>query len=461
MKKNAQKILLIYPRANYFKDDIKRCVQPLGLAYLAAVLLKEGYDVKILDCLVEGYENVFGDGEFLQAGLSDDDIKDEIHDFNPDVVGVSCVLSTQCENAIGTLALAKAVNKNIVTLIGGSHPAYSIPQTLNHGEVDFVFLGESERSIVALLSKLRDGKDLTEVGGVAFRDSKGNIAINRSIEYIKDLDTLPFPARNLLNMERYFEINMHHSPYAIGHRVANILTSRGCPARCIFCTSTNFWGNRYRARSAENVILEIRSLKDEFGVDELQFTDDNITLNKKRLTEILDGIKDLRLAWCTPNGTAVWSLDEELIEKMRESGCYQLTFAIESGNQEVLDKIIKKPLRLKKVKPLVRRAQELGIHVHAFFICGFPGETLSQMHDTYNFAVDVDFDSASFFVATPLVGSEMLDICVQNDYLRGEFKPQELLYKIGHINTPDFTAGKVSELVGQFIREYKRRDKRK
>lgn len=460
MKKNARKILLIYPRANYFKDDIKRCVQPLGLAYLAAVLLERGYDVKILDCLVEGYENIFENGEFIQVGLSDDDIKAEIYDFNPDIVGVSCVLSTQHKNATGILALAKAINEDIITLIGGSHPTYSIPQTLKHKEVDFVFLGESERSIITLLSKLKNGEDLAGVGGVAFRDGKGNIAINRNIEYIKDLDTLPFPARNLLNMERYFEINMHHSPYAIGHRVTNILTSRGCPARCIFCTSTNFWGNCYRARSAENVILEIRSLKDEFGVDELQFTDDNITLNKKRLIKILDGIKDLRLAWCTPNGTAVWSLDEELIEKMKESGCYQLTFAVESGNQEVLDKIIKKPLRLKKVKPLVRKAQELGILVHAFFICGLPGETISQMRDTYSFAVDVGFDSASFFVATPLVGSEMLDICVRNDYLKDKFKPEEMLYKIGHIDTPDFTAEQVSELARQFNREYNKRDKR-
>jgi len=461
MKKNVRKILLIYPRANYFKDDIKRCVQPLGLAYLAAVLLEEGYDVKILDCLAEGYENTFENGEFIQAGLSDDDIKAEIYDFNPDIVGVSCVLSTQHKNAIGVLALAKAVNKDIITLIGGSHPAYDIPQTLNHKEVDFVFLGESERAIIALSSKLKSGGNLTEVSGVAFRNSEGDIAINRNIDYVKDLDTLPFPARNLLNMERYFAINVHHSPYSLGHRVTNILTSRGCPARCIFCTSTNFWGNRYRARSAENVILEIKSLKDEFGIDELQFSDDNITLNKKRLIKILDGIKDLRLVWCTPNGTAVWALDEELIEKIRESGCYQLTFAIESGNQEVLDTIIKKPLKLKRVKPLVRKAQELGIRVHAFFICGLPGETLSQMHDTYSFAVDIGFDSASFFVATPLVGSEMLDICVRNDYLRNEFKPQELLYKIGHIDTPDFTAEQVSELARQFNQEYNKRDKRK
>jgi len=138
MKKNVRKILLVYPKANYFKDDVKRCVQPLGLAYLAAVLLEEGYDVKILDCLVEGYENIFENGEFIQAGLSDNDIKTRIYDFNPDIVGVSCVLSTQYKNAIGALALAKAINEDIITLIGGSHPTYSIQQTLGHKEVDFV-----------------------------------------------------------------------------------------------------------------------------------------------------------------------------------------------------------------------------------------------------------------------------------------------------------------------------------
>lgn len=455
----AKRILLVYPRTTFHKDDIRRCVPPLGIAYIAAVLLREGYEVRIVDALAEGYGTVIEEGEFVRCGLSDEEMKARIRNFCPDVVGVSCLLSTQYKNALSVLLLAKDVNGRIITLMGGSHPAFSVEEVLGHKEVDFVFLGEGENSILHLLLNINNGGNLADVRGIAFRDG-GGLVINRNTEYIKDLSALPFPARELLDMERYFSINMQQSPYSVGKKVINIITSRGCPARCVFCTSTNFWGNCYRARSPEDVVAEIKMLQNKYGVDELQFSDDNVTLNKKRLMKILDGIKDLGLRWCTPQGTAVWALDEELLVKMKESGCYQLTFAIESGSQEVLDKIIKKPLKLKKVKPLVKKAQELGIRVHAFFICGLPGETLGQMQETYDFAEEIGFDSASFFVATPLIGSEMLDICMKNGYIRGEFKPHELVYKVGHIDTPGFSLEEVTELVKQFNKEYNKRDRR-
>ncbi|MBU0628870.1 MAG: B12-binding domain-containing radical SAM protein [Nanoarchaeota archaeon] len=459
MANKIRKILLVSPRYTLFKDDVRRCVAPIGLAYLAAFLEKDGYEVKILDAAAEGYDNVKIHGEFLTYGLDDEEIRKKIIEFNPDVVGVSCIFSTQYENVKKVLKLVDDIDPNITTMVGGSHPTYAVDEVLDLGNVDYIVMGEAELSTLQLLNTLNTGGDVSEIGGLAYRKDGKNISNNR-LQYIQNVDDLPSPARHLLNMELYFKINLPQNPYTCGKRVAQVITSRGCPARCVFCTTTNFWGNRYRGRSAEGVVKEIRELKEKYNIDEIQFTDDNLTLEKKRAMDILDGIKNLGLMWCLPQGIAVWALDEELLEKMKESGCYQLTFAIESGNQHVLTDIIKKPLNLEKVKPLVKKAHELGINLHAFCICGLPGETVEQMYETYNFVLDCGFESASFFLATPLIGSELLKICREKGYLSEDMTCNKQLFKIGNITTPEFKAEEIQSLVEQFNRDYNRNDKR-
>ena len=452
------KVLLATPPYTLFKNDVRRAITPLGLISIAAVLEQNGYEVAILDISTEGYYNLKEDGDFVTYGLSEEQIKKRISEFAPDVFGVSCIFSTQLENAKKTLKLAKELNPNIITLTGGSHPTYAVEDMLNASFIDYVIIGEGELPTLQLLESLNNNRDTSIINGVAYK-KEGKIIVN-SPQFVENLDELPMPALHLLNMEKYFEINIPQNPYPKGKRVAQILTSRGCSAKCIFCTTTNFWGNRYRGRSAQKVVQEIKYLKERYNIDEIQFTDDNFTLNKKRAMEILEGIKDLNLHWCTPQGIAVWALDEEVIEKMRETGCYQLTFAIESGNQEVLKNIIQKPLDLRKVKPLVDKAKSLGIKIHAFCICGLPGETIKQMYETYNFAKDCDFDSASFFLATPLVGSKLLKVCQEKGYLREGMTCNDQLYKIGNINTPDFKSEEVQILVEQFNRDYNKKDKR-
>jgi len=456
--RRLNKILLATPPYTLFKNDVRRAITPLGLISIAAVLEQNGYELGILDISTEGYYNLKEEGDFVTYGLSEEEIKKRIVEFKPDVFGVSCIFSTQLENAKRTLELAKEVNPKVITLIGGSHPTYALEDMLNCDFLDYIILGEGELPTLQLLESLNNNLDTSNINGIAYK-KEGKVIVNSS-QFIENLDDLPMPAHHLINMEKYFEINTPQNPYSKGKRVAQIITSRGCSAKCIFCTTTNFWGNRYRGRSAENVIEEIRHLKQKYNIDEIQFTDDNFTLNKERAMSILDGIKDLNLHWCTPQGIAVWALDEETIGKMKETGCYQLTFAIESGNQEVLNKIIQKPLNLKRVKPLVDKAKSLGIRTHAFCICGLPGETIEQMHETYNFTKDCDFDSASFFLATPLVGSRLLNICQRNGYLREGMTCNDQLYKIGNINTPDFKSEEVQALVEQFNRDYNKKDTR-
>lgn len=459
MIKEINRVLLMTPRYTLFKNDVRRCVTPIGLAYLAAFLEKRGYEVKILDIANEGYENVIVNENFITYGLDDEEIKRRIREFQPDIVGVSCIFSTQAENAEHALKVVKEVNPEILTMIGGSHPTYDLLNVLDKNYIDFVIIGEGELPTSQLLDALNKGDNLSNIGGLAYK-SEGKKSINSQRQYIENLDDLPFPAFHLLNMEMYFRINIPQNPYPLGKRVAQIVTSRGCSARCVFCTTTNFWGNRYRGRSAQNVIEEVRKLKKEYNIDEIQFTDDNFTLNKTRAMAILDGIKEFSLKWCAPQGMAAWALDNELLEKMKESGCYQLTFAVESGNQRVLNEIVKKPLNLEKVKPLVKKAQELGIKVHSFAICGLPGETIENMQETYNFVKDCGFDSASFFVATPLVGSELLEICKRRSCLRKGMTHNDQLFKIGNISTEEFSAEQVQEICTKFNKEYNIGDRR-
>jgi len=459
LEKKVDRVMLMTPKYTLFEKDVRRCVTPLGLAYLGGHLEKRGYKVKILDVANEGYHNIKRDGKFITYGLDDKKVKEKIREFKPDIVGVSCIFSTQSKNAKHILKLVKETDESIITLTGGSHPTYALEDMLDLDYLDFIVMGEGELPTSQLLNALNNRKDISKIKGLAGKIGDKKF-VNLEKQYVKDLNELDFPARHLLNMEQYFKINLPQNPYPKGKRVTQLTTSRGCSAKCIFCTTTNFWGNRYRPRSPQNVIDEVREMKKKYNIDEIQITDDNFTLRKKRAIEILDGIKDFDLKWCAPQGVAAWALDEEMLEKMKESGCYQLTFGVESGNQEVLNKIVKKPLRLEKVKLLVKKAHELGIDVHSFAVCGLPGETIEQMHETYNFVKDCGFNTASFFVATPLAGSELLNICEEKAYLRNKIEWDKQLFKLGHIDTPEFQAEEVEELVEHFNREYNKKDNR-
>ena len=202
-------------------------------------------------------------------------------------------------------------------------------------------------------------------------------------------------------------------------------------------------------RSAGSVLDEIEFLVKKCGVKEIQFIDDNLTCNRQRAIEIFEGIinRGLNIQWNTPNGIAVWTIDEELLELMKKSGCYELTVAFESGDQDVVSKIIKKPINLKRAAQLVGKMKELNIQVHSFFISGFPGETIEQMKRTFEFANEMDLDSAWFFMANPTPGSELHDICVENGYLDKDFSYENIEYNFAHIKTKDFTPEQVEKLV--------------
>ncbi|MET8327060.1 radical SAM protein [Streptomyces sp. NPDC005181] len=483
-ERRYQKVLLLNPSATLYRHDLPRCTYPLGIGYIAAVLEKYDYEVKILDVFAEGYHNsqpIEGDSQFLRYGLADDDVVKVMRAFAPDVVGVSSIFSNQADNVHNLLRLADLVVPEAPTAIGGAHARYFPKACLEDPNLDAVFLGEGEMTFLLWLEFLNGTVREDEVHGVALRDHDGKIRIKPELPLISsmrpegpetgksspmlsmagELDHIPFPAWHHFNMEKYFEIKAYQSPYTVGSRVGQLYTSRGCTAHCTFCTTTHFWGQKLRRRSVDNVVNEVLRLRDEYGIDEFHIQDDNITNDMDHARELFRAFRDAGLPWATPQGTALWRMDEELLDLMAESGAYQVTFAIESGVQRVLKDLIKKPLNLKRTSHLIKYARGLGMHVHGFFIVGMPpmfgnnGETIDEMQASYEYAEEAGFSSASFFAASPIVGSELLTECIRQGFVDPQESLYRMTYKQGIINVPGLWGGEeIAELAAKFNRDF-------
>ncbi len=445
-----KKILLIHPPCSISKSYTKEIQPPLGLGYIAAVLEKK-FMVKVLDAAVEGWHTEVPEGkDRIRYGLSFDEIKEAIFSYGPDVVGISCLFSMQAHNAHKVAQLAKQVNKNIITIMGGAHPTVLVGKVLEDENIDYVVLGEGEYSTLKLLNFINEGKDINLIDGIGFRKDNKKI-INKKTTFIENLDDLPFPARHLLNMEKYFQINMPHGVTTRRSPNTSMITSRGCPAECIFCAIHPIWGKKFRARSAENVIKEIKHLKEKYGVREIQFEDDNLTFDKKRALEIFDMMisENLEMLWTTPNGVALWAMDDAVLLKMKQSGCYRLCLALESGDKDVLHKIINKPLDLKKAKHLIALAYKYGFETDAFFVIGFPGETKEQIRRTFKFARSLKVSNVNYYIATPYSGTRLYDVCVKDNCLVEDFQSDTLGVKKGVISTPEFTPAELEKMVSK------------
>ena len=418
---------------------------PLGIAYLAASLEKTGkYELKIVDALIEGYNmrngSVTGGGKTIRYGLTDKEIAKTIKDFSPDVVGVSCIFSAMEEDTGNICRIAKEVNSRIITVVGGAHAGAVADAFLQeYGAIDFIVIGEGEASFISLLEALKSGHDFSGLDGIAFRD-KGAVHVLPKTKYIEDLDSLPFPARGLFAMKRYLMLGSPHSAFK-NKPFTQMITSRGCPYNCAFCAIGKHWGKKRRMRSARNILDEIENLIKRHNIKEIHFEDDNLTADKKRAIELFDGMVKRRfeISWNAPAGLAVNDLGEELLVKMKASGCYSVSLGIESGNQEVLTKLMKKPVNLKTVPKLVREIRNSGMDVRGFFIIGYPGETKDTIKETIEFAKRLELDWTYFFIASPLPGTRMYKTCIEKGYIKeGDFDPIRSFHK-SIIRTPEFT----------------------
>ena len=384
------RILLVNPPQTFYKGSLICCEQmPLGILYIAGVLKKEGFEVEILDALRDS--NGFSYcGEKMYYGLSQNDIMRRIRIYKPDIVGISNPYSSQIENAIMVADITKHIDPKIVTIIGGAHPtvaAFDLMQ--NQASIDICVRGEGEYAMRGLIKK---EMELQDIPGLVYRN-KGIISYSRGPEPIEVLDSLPFPAYEMIDMEKYLSrsylINLikndrlrYSSPFSV--RAFEMITSRGCPYNCIFCSVQSVMGKRLRAHSPGYVLEHISYVINKFRVNHIGFNDDNISFDRDRFDAILSGIIDrkLRFTWDCPNGIRADTLDKPLLEKMKEAGCKHIFIAAESGNQDVINKIIKKNLDLLHVEEVLRLCKKIGIKADVYFVLGLPGETLDDMRQT-------------------------------------------------------------------------------
>ena len=448
LKETIKRVLLITPPAFTFKNmpDIN-ATPPLGLGYLAAMLETRGIEVKIFDSLIEGLSNEERiSDEIIRIGASFGQIEDVIRIFSPDIVGVSNLFSRQAKNAEKLYEIAKKVDPRITVIAGGAHPTVVPEIVMKDKNVDYVILGEGEQTLIALVEHLEGKRRIEECDGIAFRDGD-TVKIIPKTYFIRDLDAIPFPARHLLNMDKYAGLSDSHGTRK--HKIFSpIVTSRGCPAGCTFCTAHQVWGREYRKRSPENVIEEMRELKTRYGVKELMIEDDNVTLDVNRAEKLFDLMisEKLGFEWDTPNGVAAFALNERLIEKMKKAGCYRINIAVESGNKDVLKNIIKKPLDLDKVRSIVKFARKIDLHISIYLIIGMPGETLEQMRESYRFVKNLGIYDAFVSIATPYPGSALYDLCVKKGYIQQENLFDKLYITSCSISTEEWTGEDVRKV---------------
>ncbi len=446
--KPIRRILFIFPPARLPREGVKQAMPPMGAASLAAVM-RPRCEVGILDAVAEGFSHERPSTHgFVVYGLPMDEIAKRIRAFAPDLVGITCLFSSTFPVVAELCRLSKQVAPGALTMVGGTHPTFLPEQCMSEvRELDFIAQGEGEPVLQDFVEAFNCGADFSTVDGLVYRID-GTVRVNPKTKYVDDLDSLPLPARDLLPMELYHRIGVPHLLVMRRRRFATVITSRGCPARCTFCSSWRFWGNRYRARSAEHVLDELSHLKETYGIEEIQFEDDNLTLDPRRFRALLDGMIERRLdlAWSTPNGIALWALDRDVIRRMKRAGCYEVTLAFESGCQEVLKNIIRKPLDLAKAAEVVREIRRAGIRTSSFFIVGFPGETLAQMRQSFSFPRKLGLTYAWFFIANPLPGTELYETCRQHGYLVEGFDFVNNTFSRCPIRTPQWEPRDVERL---------------
>jgi radical SAM superfamily enzyme YgiQ (UPF0313 family) len=337
-----------------------------------------------------------------------DDVRRELKDFYPDVVGITSV-TPSIYRAYQVAKIAKEVREDCKVIVGGPHVTFLPDQTFKECRfIDVIVRGEGEETIRQLAEAPEKG-EWEMVKGISFR--KGDrIISNESRPFIKNIDEIPFPSWDLLPMDKY---------QFCGQRYASMLTSRGCPFSCSFCASSRLFGGFWRGRSPENVVEEIRLLHDKFGIRNIEFVDDTFTLDQKRAEKICDEIVrgGLDISWGA--SSRVDTLSRRLIEKMKKAGCWILFLGIESGCQRILDAVGKR-ITIEQARKAVKIVKEAGIQVLGSFIIGFLQDTIETINETIRFAKTLNLDYAEFSILTPYPGTLIYEHAKKNDLLLTE-----------------------------------------
>lgn len=415
------KILLInppIPAVHYNTAGFGWYYLPTSLMYLSSALQKNGNNVKILDLKIFNPKNYDNPENFYTQLLID-----TVLDFQPELIGVGCLYSGLFPEILKFSVSIKNKFKEIPIVIGGIHPTIYSAEILNNcSSIDWIVLGEGEEAIVQLVDTLKSKcYEFDKIDGFAYRKN-GNAVVNPKINFIKDLDTIPFPAYDLINFKDYYiDTSDWYNPKKLPiNTTIPIITSRSCPNRCTFCSMYIVMGQRWRARSPENVVDEIEYLYSKYGLRHFSFMDDNLTFRKTHILGICDQIikRKLNIEFETPNGLSINTLDKEILDAMVSAGLVRISLAIESGSDSLRNKIMKKNLSREKIFEIVCLTKKYpNLFVNVFFIIGMPEETEETLMDTYNMIRDIDVDRVFIQNVLPFPGTRLFEQSLKDNLL--------------------------------------------
>ncbi|MFC1632364.1 B12-binding domain-containing radical SAM protein [Candidatus Omnitrophota bacterium] len=436
------KVLLVNPSYREVYSKVGKSggiVAPLGLAYLAALLRENNITVEILDAHALGLS--LGELERSLCGY--------------DIVGVPSFTSS-LHSSLKVLELAKKNNPACNCVIGGPHISALPVQTMKlHPQIDFGVIGEGEYTFLELVEALQTGSSYKNIRGIVYRQDS-EVKLTPARDVIEDIDRLPFPAYDLLPVEKYnppihqisFSEDIPAKPYLL------LLSSRGCPYDCSFCASQVIWRKKLRLRSAANVLSEIDNLVTKFGVKTVNITDDHFMLDKNRLDEILAGLIKRRYDFHFSCLSRIDAVSKETLGKLKTAGCYLIRYGVESGNQKMLARM-HKDLSLSQIEQAFNYTRGVGLSSSASFIIGYPGETRQSFADTIKLARRIRPRIALFFIAIPFPGTELYNVAKsKNLIVDRDYRNWKLLPDVPPVRTEELSSADLQKLRRKAYRQF-------
>lgn len=440
MRTKDLRICLIRPGIHSYIRTVGKSFRPeplapLSLLYLGSILRREGYsNIKVINCIANEKTYTTRDGEFVRTTIPAQEIAREITEFKPHVIGITCMYSGNFTEAVNVARIAKKVCPDVPIVLGGVHVTGQPKETLQEFDCfDIAVIGEGENTIVEVMEYIENQRNLKDINGICFRQNE-EIITTLPRAFISDLDDIPFPAYDLVDLKKFPNVYM--------------ITSRGCPYRCIFCGVPLYSGRKWRSHSVDYIIDHIKLLVYKYNIRRIPFLDDHFALNLKRVSVLVDRIlvENLDFKWDVVMRTE--KISKELLVKMKKAGCQSISIGAESGDQQFLNEIIRKDLNLEDVIRLVELCEDVGMPIWVYFVIGIPGEkkeTLRKTRKLQHFLWRKRYvGGITATIATPYAGTELYEICKEKGYFTHEPTPEALaktVYPFGDslIRTEDFS----------------------
>lgn len=428
------KALLLNPPADRGVRQVRegRCMQragawtaiwsPISLATIGAVLRENGFEVKIIDAIVEC--------------VNFEALETIVKNYQPRITIINAA-TPSIESDLSTCRIIKRIDSKITTAIIGIHGTALAGECLAmQPDLDCVIRGEPEMTALELCCAVRDSKALNGVTGLSFRKQQQPID-NPDRAYIENLDTLPFPAWDLVERDKY------RMPFT-RKKFLLAATSRGCPYQCVFCADKAYYGTKLRLRSPKRIVDELEWIGQQFQIKDFLFWSESFTINLDFAKAVADEIFQRKLGIQWVCNSRVDNVDEELLQKIKRAGCWMIGFGIESGNQAVLDSV-KKGIHIQDTIRAIELSKRAGLEVTAHCVLGFPADTKETILQTIEFVKKLALDYAQFYCAVPFPGSELYKLAQENNWIcSADWRRFEQNFSV--LNTPRLRAEEIMRI---------------